>query len=658
MKDAKKVSLLVVAFIFVSYVIINSMGKDWFVISAIEKTRPLEFHTPKEIQSLKKILGDRGSILDQGEYFIHSYNCTGCHGYDSLQQYNIDANGNDVNLVDDWKSTMMALSAKDPFWRAKVSHEILVNPGISMEIQNKCTSCHAPMGHYNAIFNGASHYTLNDLYNDSLGLDGVACVACHTIGTDGLGSSFSGHIPYDTLFQIYGPFLDPLTGPMQLYTGYTPVHSNHVSQGKFCSPCHTLITESVDLSGVPTGKSFVEQATYHEWVNSNYFQDEISCQRCHMPKIEDSVQIANQFFGIDYRSPFNLHTFQGSNAFMLKLMKENKVALNVDVPDANFDSSIAVTIKTLQQQTLEIDLLMDVVESDTAYFSVKLTNKAGHKFPSGYPSRRAVLQFLLIGQGNDTLFASGLFDQDFEVQHINPSFEPHHDVIADDNRSQIYEMVMGDVNGDKTTVLMRADTMLKDNRLTPQGFTTTSTVYDTTRIILGTPDDDFNLFPNGNEGSGTDITQYRVPLNGYSQPFAVFAKVYYQAVPPGYLTEMFSHSSAEIDQFKNMYNAADKTPVLVIEDSLTQLVLGKEETNLPELKVYPDPTADGNISVSWGDQLIDKVYLYDLRGRLLGSYDNYDQQHLLQLQLPQQKATYILEIRSKNHRQTKKVIRQ
>jgi hypothetical protein len=267
MKDAKKVSLLVVAFIFVSYVIINSMGKDWFVISAIEKTRPLEFHTPKEIQSLKKILGDRGSILDQGEYFIHSYNCTGCHGYDSLQQYNIDANGNDVNLVDDWKSTMMALSAKDPFWRAKVSHEILVNPGISMEIQNKCTSCHAPMGHYNAIFNGASHYTLNDLYNDSLGLDGVACVACHTIGTDGLGSSFSGHIPYDTLFQIYGPFLDPLTGPMQLYTGYTPVHSNHVSQGKFCSPCHTLITESVDLSGVPTGKSFVEQATYHEWVN-------------------------------------------------------------------------------------------------------------------------------------------------------------------------------------------------------------------------------------------------------------------------------------------------------------------------------------------------------------------------------------------------------
>ena len=54
----------------------------------------------------------------------------------------------DVNLYDDWETSMMALSAVDPFWKAKVSHEILVNPANSLELQTLCTKCHAPLGHY------------------------------------------------------------------------------------------------------------------------------------------------------------------------------------------------------------------------------------------------------------------------------------------------------------------------------------------------------------------------------------------------------------------------------------------------------------------------------------------------------------------------------
>lgn len=660
MKDFKKVfSLSFILVLFASYVLINSMNELGLIRSSasiINEVEPVDssFHTKKEKEVFKKMLRDR-SVLEPGQYFHNSQLCGTCHGYDPTGLSSHDSQGNDVNLHDDWMSSMMALSAKDPLWRAKVSHEILVNPSISLEIQNKCTSCHAPQGHFTAIFNGQTHYTLSDLYNDSLGLDGVACVACHSIGPNGLGNMFTGHIPYDTLFQLYGPFIDPLTGPMQLYTGFTPTYSPHVSEGRFCSPCHTLITQSVDLNGIPTGRSFVEQSTYHEWVNSNYSLDFITCQNCHMPRLQDSIIIAKDMSTKRY--PFNLHKFQGSNEFMLKLIKNNKVDLGVDVPDANFDSTIAATLINLQQHTITMDLVLDSMYSDTAYFSVKLVNLAGHKFPTGYPSRRAIVQFAVVGISGDTLFKSGFFDGNYEVQGINSTFEPHYDVISQPDQVQIYEMVMGDVNGDKTTVLMRADTMLKDNRLVPQGFSTSHPVYDTTQVVLGVSDDDFNKFNNGMEGSGWDIIQYRIPINGYSQPFNVVARMYYQAVPPGYLTEMFSHTSSEIDLFKDMYNAADKEPVLMVERMIQGIALGIQNTIQTIPTIWPDPTSDGWINIQWKDIQADEVVVMNLNGQILAIYHIEQGISTIRIQLPEASGIYLIDVRARGKRSVQKIIR-
>ncbi|MBK7965636.1 MAG: hypothetical protein IPK10_10365 [Bacteroidetes bacterium] len=94
---------------------------------------------------------------------------------------NVDANGMDVNLYDDWETSMMALAAVDPFWKAKVSHEILVNPTHSLDLQTLCTKCHAPLGHYTAFYKGQPHYTLADLSIDSLGQSGVSCHGCHGV---------------------------------------------------------------------------------------------------------------------------------------------------------------------------------------------------------------------------------------------------------------------------------------------------------------------------------------------------------------------------------------------------------------------------------------------------------------------------------------------
>ncbi|MFN5459458.1 MAG: T9SS type A sorting domain-containing protein [Bacteroidota bacterium] len=652
-----------------------AIGTTIFVSrSSLSLKQEKRFHSEKEFKVLRQKMSKlksepfnpHSNPLAPGEYFLHSDNCKSCHGYDSAQYANVDASGMDVNLYDDWEASMMALSGKDPLWRAKVSHEILVNPSHSAALQDKCTSCHAPMGRYTNYFHGKGPYLIDSLLNDSLGLDGVSCTSCHTIGTAGagftLGNSFSGQIPYDTLKKIYGPYTNPILGPMQLYTGYTPTFAQHMSESRACSPCHTLIVETADLNGLSTGKNFVEQATYHEWLNSNFSSDNITCQNCHMPQITDSIRIANGYLNIPPRSPFNRHKFHGANSFMVNLMKNNKAKLNIKTPDKNFDSSIAIINRNIRYNTVELKVFQDSVTPDTAFYRVRLTNKAGHKFPSGYPSRRAVLQFVVLGPAGDTLFKSGIFDANGNIEGIGLSsyWAPHYQTIHSSNQTQIYEFIMGDVSGNRTTVLERADTLLKDNRLPPEGFSTSHNVYDTVKITADAMmDPDFNKFAPGVEGSGRDYVHFHIPVGNFPSPFSVYAKLYYQTLPPTWLQEMFSFSSAPIDTFKNMFGAANKAPLLVDSDSILNVITSKNSINsyTTDVKVLPNPTTDRNINLVFDKAVeISLVRITDVQGKLIKQFSPSVISNQFPVKLPEEKGIYIIDIYSDTFRVSKKVI--
>lgn len=618
------------------------------------------FHSDHQVQMFRMM-----EPIQDGEYFLGSSACKGCHGRDVLQgTANIDANGNDVNLYDDWQATMMALSAKDPLWRAKVSHEINANPSHGAFLQNKCTSCHAPMGHYTAYYQGNAPYTMAMLDADTLGQDGVSCMSCHMQGPNA-GSTFSGEMQYDTTRKMYGPFTDPMTGPMQLYTGFTPTYGAHMSTANACASCHTLITDVVDLSGNNTGDKFIEQATYHEWKNSIYPLDNFNCQRCHMPRINDPVVIANNILALEPRTPFNLHKFMGANSFMLQLMKANKTALNIGAEDVNFDSSIANTRTLLQTGTLDMSLTLDGWLSDTvAAFSLKLLNKAGHKFPSGYPSRRAFVQFVATTLEGDTVFKSGLWDPTYELIGHDAVTEPHYQTISNNNQVQIYEMAMADVVGNRTTLLERANTLLKDNRLPPQGFVSTGALYDSVQVVGVTGDTDFNL-SNGNEGSGADVVHYQVRVPGGYQltsSINVYAKVFYQAVPPRWVADMFEVDTAPINQFETMYNAADRSPVEVGAAQLL-MVLTPNHTSVNEadlgqaLRIGPNPTLGGfiRISTQMGVQ-IRSVRVYQIGGRLVDTVNPLNVTEWEYL-LHGPAGQYILQIETDKGIFTKKVIK-
>ena len=165
-----------------------------------EPTQTANFH--HTAAELKTMLEGDGVFtpLPNGtdeNFFRGSGLCEGCHGFDPNSIASIDGEGNDINPTDQWRATLMANSAKDPFWKAKVSHETSVNPEHAVELEDKCTSCHAPLGYYGARFDeGASHYSMAELAIDSLALDGVSCNACHAQSDLDIGNLFSGEMNF------------------------------------------------------------------------------------------------------------------------------------------------------------------------------------------------------------------------------------------------------------------------------------------------------------------------------------------------------------------------------------------------------------------------------------------------------------------------------
>lgn len=554
--------------------------------------------------------------------FAGSGICAGCHGSDTLNIAYLDSEGNDVNVLDDWQTSMMAMSAKDPFWRAKVSHEVLVNPDHAETLETKCTSCHAPLGHFAAFHDGQEQYSMAEMLDDSLALDGVSCVACHQIADLGESSpEFSGAVQYDTTGVLFGPYPDPLTGPMEIYADYIPEQGFHITRSEVCASCHTLQTETVDLDGDYTGDVFTEQATYHEWLNSIYALEGEQCQSCHLPRIADDIIIASGIKNLDPRSPFGLHHMVGGNAFMLELMKTYKDVLDIPASDAQFDNTIANTLELLKFETLDLELNGGEIIEDTAYYSLRLTNKAGHKFPSGYPARRAFIEFTVRDAFGDTLFVSGKLDDNYEVIGHDTTFEPHYDIIVREDEVQIYEMVMGDVNGNVTTVLERGKEPLKDNRLTPAGFKNSFGDYEFVQIAGNAlTDSNFNFSDEGTEGSGSDLVHYHVPLGDYSiNKLTAYAKIHYQSAPPKWMQEMFSVSSPEIDQFKEMYENSNRETVVVQEAMLGDedfWAVGIDDPATFNFRVYPNPGVGQELFYE-SDAELSAIRLYSLNGKLL-----------------------------------------
>ena len=301
---------------------------------------------------------------------------------------------------------------------------------------------------------------------------------------------------------------------------------------------------------------------------------------------------------------------------------------------------------------MDVNLLEVQRTSDTAFYSLELINKTGHKFPAGYPSRRAYIEFVVSNGNGDTIFHSGKADNEYRLVEEETSYENHYDVINSETQVQIYEMVMGDINSNVTTVLERPYSNLKDNRIPPKGFTSTHNSYDTVKVV-GNADIDMNFNKdNGSEGTGSDIVYFNIPLNSYVGALNVTATIHYQPVPPKWTDEMFAHSSSEIDLFKGMYNNADHTPVKVAVAILNQT--SRDELENLNINVFPNPVQN-HINLEGLEDITD-IVLFDNQGKIIKTF-NWNQTSTQKLDVSGVKGIYHLKIKTKKGRYfSKKII--
>jgi hypothetical protein len=562
---------------------------------------------------------------EEGVYFTGSGNCVNCHAPDPDGEALVDEHGATVSPVADWQATLMANSARDPFWQAKVDHEGLVNPAHREAIENVCTACHAPQGFHEAHMTGTAGpngYTMDDLMADELGLDGVGCTGCHSIDNDNLAGRSNGDLPINTENVAWGGFENPWDGLMSGQTGFIPAFGEHMRSSEVCASCHSLYTHTQDLDGEETGQIFFEQTTYLEWVNSAFNAENVQCQTCHMPLVEGGAIAATQPNWL-FPQRFGKHHFVGGNAFMLKLMRDNAVQLNLSATSTQFDSTIARTTASLQQATAILNVRQLASSPDEWAFEVEVENLAGHKFPSGYPARVAFLEFTLVSTSGDTLFRSGAWSREGGIAGRDAGWEPHWNEITEENQVQIYELVLGDVAGQTTQVLERAAEVLKDNRLVPRGFSSLHPAYDTVAVgPMASLDADFNR-RLGEEGSGTDRLVYRVPAVDGSPGVEATVRLHYQAVPAQWVAAMFEFSdqSERIANFESMYDAADRTPLVVAE----QRAMGWPgfDPDGTDWRLAPNPVYDGQLLrlIPAGEEMPLSVELFDMSGRHIRSVE-------------------------------------
>ena len=482
------------------------------------------------------------------------------------------------------------------------------------------------------------HIGKGDTKYGALARDGISCVICHRSQPRPqpedddrpylqhfLDNSITGNFYLGPPNEIYGPFKDDDISSyvMEHSLAMKPKHSEYISSSRMCGTCHTVNLPAVDrpLDSLPDEekeldlvagekvepfkkfKHHVEQATYLEWLNSD-FENEFnkdnpnaeSCQDCHMSKglkVEehgiDIAQISTRIAAVQdatYPDAENLtkhenlnikvrdegyrrHNFSGLNAFLLEIVNQYDDVIGVRKHDFMTGSKIDVenAMKNFQmmaqRDTANIDVESNVADGELTA-TVNIENLAGHRFPSGVGFRRTFLEFLVIenagtekekivwssGQTNKLGVIVGpdknplpteLFDRD--ANNIQ-QYQPHHQVITSQDQVQIYETLLWNRKGDFTTSFVHGCDVAKDNRFLPRGWKHEGPAPE---ILKGNflhathPGKLAAKDPMYQNGSGKDSIRYQIKLDTTvdQSKLTVRASLFYQAMPPYFLKSLF-----------------------------------------------------------------------------------------------------------------------
>jgi hypothetical protein len=368
-----------------------------------------------------------------------------------------------------------------------------------------------------------------------------------------------------------------------------------------------------------------EQTTYSEWAFSAYRTGDTpdgkppfgpgalaqSCQGCHMPgtdpartvfrskiadiqehgsfpEVENSLPAAD--IDLPVRSGFAKHQLVGLNVFLIQMAMQFYEILGIRTADpmlvAKGIPPLDLTKQTMLDQAANATaaIAIDSLSRDAVELraSVAVTNKTGHKFPSGVGFRRAFVDFKVFDAADNVIWESGrtniagvLVDQnsqpiagelwwkeDCSARVNSPGSNPHqrhYRTISQQDEVQIFQELVtapasasaqcgrhAKPSGELTTSFVSICGTLKDNRLLPVGFLPLDRRTQISKA-LGAGDDmaeDSGAIGTGDDpaytAGGGDTFSYKIRLTTMSAPPAkVSATLYYQAIPPFFLQDRF-----------------------------------------------------------------------------------------------------------------------
>jgi len=442
-------------------------------------------------------------------------------------------------------------------------------------------------------------------------------------GASGFARTFTGSFFVGATDQVDGPFKDPQQKPMQHALGIDPTQSGTITSPELCGTCHTVhlpvLQDAKELGHI------YEQTTYPEWAFSAYRTGETpdgklpfgagaraqSCQDCHMPKTDTqgkpflskiaSIQEHGNFpevenglpaadIDLPVREGFARHVLVGLNVFLIDMAAQFHDVLGIATQDPMLGSSGVPPLDFTRQaifdqaahRSASISVSGPLAAGGTLTASVTVTNKSGHKLPSGVGFRRAFIDFRVLDAAGKTLWESGrtnaagvIVDQrgqpiagelwwkpdcSSRLTQGNP-YQPHYEVISRQDQAQIYQELVtappknatpaqcglsAAPTGELTTSFLSICAKLKDNRLLPDGFLALPQRIEISQALgagedmardtspVGVGDD-----PDYRTGGG-DTLRYRIPLADVpGQPAAVEAVLYDQSTPPFFLQDRF-----------------------------------------------------------------------------------------------------------------------
>jgi len=251
------------------------------------------------------------------------------------------------------------------------------------------------------------------------------------------------------------------------------------------------------------------------------------------------------------------------------------------------------------KRTAEISIEDVSRDGKTLRAKVKVTNRAGHKFPTGVGFRRAFIEFNVLGADDQVIWSSGhtnsagvIVDQEGTAiagelwwqpdcsARLDPDarkHQPHYQVVTRQDQAQIYQELVAEPaeldapicnphatpEGQLTTSFLSICAKVKDNRLLPHGFLPLAERTKIATELGAQPDlaEDVAPVAIGDDPDyqtgGSDELLYSIPLDQLSgEPKSVLATLYYQSVPPYYLQDRLCTSAS--DDTKRLYYLVGK----------------------------------------------------------------------------------------------------